>query len=542
MLYQYFETMSSRAKHSVTCAAKRLPALAALGLILAMLGCTQADFNNPLDPENPVGLLLGIDTVVKVPLVLRNTPNLMTQGQSVQLGIRLSQEVESERTLLIQSSNASITLNGQPSVSLTFQPENSTVEQQVTLRATFDAGSGGSNAEGVITALGTGLVGNSFAVQVQPFTQYVASALVINVPNTTSHMAVADFDQDGRPDIAVVTKLQNFLNIHRNTSTAPGSLSFAAAQQYTTRPSPISIAIANFDGNESDGTLDVGLWYDSPDDRLSTFLNTGSSGTVSMAAKTDFVAVGAVEVALLAADLNLDGKPEVITLDSSFLRLFRNNSSLGLISFASQVTAASGWNLIPRAAAAGDLDGDGKPDIVVLDRNAAEVFRNTSSGPTLSLATRQTFTVGTALVSAMGVDIADVDGDGKNDLIVSSGGTSSQDRVHIFRNTSSAGTIAFAQAVQVVVPDPGALVVSDLDGNGTPDLAVLEVFFGSLRIALNTSVPGLISFGTLRSFSTEPLPFAQPAQVLAADVDGDGRRDILVRGTNTIAVHRNTLP
>ncbi len=88
----------------------------------------------------------------------------------------------------------------------------------------------------------------------------------------------------------------------------------------------------------------------------------------------------------------------------------------------------------------GDIDGDGKPDLVVANftSNTVSVFRNTSTSGSIttgSFAAKVDFTTGTNPVS---IAIGDIDGDGKPDLVVTNNGSNS---VSVFRNTSTSGSI-----------------------------------------------------------------------------------------------------
>ena len=96
--------------------------------------------------------------------------------------------------------------------------------------------------------------------------------------------------------------------------------------------------------------------------------------------------------------------------------------------------------LSPASVAMGDLDGDGKPDLAVANEssNTVSVYRNTSSSGSIgsgSFAAKVDFITGS---SANSVAIGDVDGDGKPDLVVANYGSST---VSVLRNTATAGSI-----------------------------------------------------------------------------------------------------
>ncbi|MFM8834887.1 MAG: FG-GAP-like repeat-containing protein, partial [Cytophagales bacterium] len=116
---------------------------------------------------------------------------------------------------------------------------------------------------------------------------------------------------------------------------------------------------------------------------VSVFRNTGSSGTVSYATGVDF-ATGTNPNSVAIGDLDGDGKPDLAVANeiSRTLSVFHNTGSSGTVSFAAKVDFTTGAD--PRSVAIGDLDGDGKPDLAVanLSSNTVSVIRNSIDLPT----------------------------------------------------------------------------------------------------------------------------------------------------------------
>ena len=173
----------------------------------------------------------------------------------------------------------------------------------------------------------------------------------------------------------------------------------------------------------------------------------------------------------------------------------------------------------PQGVISTDLDGDGKPDIVIgnSSNTSISVFRNTSTPGNISLATQQIFSV---VSTSSWVNFVDLDGDGKKDVMV---GTNSGSQFSIFRNTSTVGTISFATRIDITAnSSPSFIAVGDLDADGKPDLAVPNYSSGNVSVFRNTSTSGTISFAT----KTDITVGSGPTSAVIYDNDGDAKNDI----------------
>ena len=243
------------------------------------------------------------------------------------------------------------------------------------------------------------------------------------------------------------------------------------------------------------------------------------------------------------SDIDGDGKPDMIILKSIFttnnyaFSVFRNTSTGGVSSFAPRVNFAqyldNGSGILCK-----DLDGDGKPDIAITfaisPTGYVAVFRNTSTPGNISFASRVDF----PMYYSPGPFCAnDIDGDGKPELIIPN--TNGGSFVSILKNNSSAGTISFSPRVDYNIPNSLASVaVNDLNDDGKPDIALNSSSgSGTIFVMKNTSSPGSISFA-----ATTDYPSAGAGGISCYDMDSDGKTDIISSSgsTNYISVLRNT--
>ncbi len=356
-------------------------------------------------------------------------------------------------------------------------------------------------------------------------------------------VVIGDFDGDGKPDMAVASSITNsFVSVYRNTSTT-GSIntgSFANKIDFSTGSSPYVLSMGDLDG---DGKPDLAI-ANTADATISVLRNTSTIGSISFAARVNFpTGTGPYSVAI--GDLDGDGKPDlaVANFSSNTVSIFRNNSTLGSISFSAKVDFTTGTN--PRSISIGDLDGDGKPDLAVanITSNNVSVFRNTSTRGSIdagSFAAKVDFTTG----DAVSVTIGDLDGDGKSDLVVANYISNS---ISLLRNTANSGSIGPSSFAAKVDFETGTLPylvsLGDFDGDGKPDLAVANSGSGFVSVYRNTATSGILNIASLAP-RVDLITIGGQRSVAIGDLDGDGRPDIAVPNynLNAASVLQNILP
>jgi hypothetical protein len=306
-------------------------------------------------------------------------------------------------------------------------------------------------------------------------------------------VTTGDVDGDGKLDIVVSFDGLNTMTILRNNST-PGTLSaasFDAPVVVTTGNRPESVKVCDIDG---DGRPDL-VFANAGSNTIGVLRNIGTAGTVttnSFAPEVDFTATG-TPYTIACVDLDGDGKPDVVTATDSgtAISVLRNTSTVGNITFASHVDFATGSR--PLFVTTADLDADGKQDILVANYGgrSVSVFRNISTAgsfTTNSLAAR--FDIATATGGSTQVpSVADMNGDGRPDLIVES---QSQDGVMIYPNIGTGALSAGSFGSAIILnagSNPIINAIADLDGDGKPDLIVANNFGSSISIFKNLNGP-----------------------------------------------------
>jgi hypothetical protein len=193
-------------------------------------------------------------------------------------------------------------------------------------------------------------------------------------------VAVGDLNHDGLDDLAIASS--GFLNPQAGLNKLviavnDGNGGFLAPEYYDIPGTPSAVALADLNG---DTYLDA-LVTDAAGDTLTIYLNRAAAGTILNTSWSDSLATGRGPVAVAAGDFNQDGAQDAVVVNNlagTVKTYFGRHDGTLTPSETYRVRDTDPAGAEPQAAAVGDFDHDGWPDLVVANRggDSVTVFRN----------------------------------------------------------------------------------------------------------------------------------------------------------------------
>ncbi len=171
-----------------------------------------------------------------------------------------------------------------------------------------------------------------------------------------------------------------------------------------------------------------------------------------------------------------------------------------------------------RSLAIADLNGDGRPDLVAADANGVSVLLDTGSGygaPT------------TYAVSAFELAVADLNGDGAPDVAFIGTGPSANASVGILFNQGAQGLAAPVYYYYATFSQAEAIAAADVTGDGRPDVVISESGFSMTGLAVFANTGGG-TFGAVQFTEHGIFPYYLPDSLAVGDFNGDGIADVVI--------------
>jgi len=360
------------------------------------------------------------------------------------------------------------------------------------------ANEGGDSSPGSISVL-HGQGDGTFVLLTQPDPSSPGDTVdVLEAGLGTRTVAIGNIDANPALDVLAVNSRSNTISIF----TGDGHGVFTPFGTIPTGAAPQDLVLIDLDGN---GKLDL-ITANSNDDSVAVQLGHGDA--TFGPPKT--YPVGTAPTRLSIGDLDGDGKPDIVAINS---RSGDVSVLLGAGGGLFQAARTYVADAEPQVVSLGDFNNDQKLDVVTATQGS-------DAGPTVAVVTNR----GQGVLHAVedvhagngpaAVVVADVDGDGLPDMLVSTDG----------------GEVAIIPARQGGFGAPTLLNVGgrtlglaavDLNGDARPDIVAVDNQYNQVAVMLSL---GGGRFASPALYSTAPSPGA----VTIGDYDGDGRPDIAV--------------
>ncbi|MBD3340003.1 MAG: T9SS type A sorting domain-containing protein [Candidatus Lokiarchaeota archaeon] len=346
----------------------------------------------------------------------------------------------------------------------------------------------------------------------------------------------SDYNDDGKIDLAIGCDDASGISILNNMSSTD-SVQFNSAKIIRVGEWPLFVSGEDFN---LDGYIDLITTDREGDNSISILRNKSQNNNFIF--NLDGSYIGGIWPNIVeTADLNNDAKPELLIGDEyrvSYGDTHRNiwiykNTSLSdsiIFDFADTLLIKKGSCI---SMATGDLNVDGKIDIISACDDNLLIFENNSFGNTIEF--EHILSLNPRYNSFNAVVAKDFDNDNMIDII--SGG----DHLHYFHNESNVDNISFShQETDERLSNITKIIAKDLDGDNKEDLLVLLLRNQyKSQFLRNTSTPGNMSFDEPTPIDYDPLPFNfyfVGLYAYIADLTNDGKPDIMLNHTNGQAV------
>lgn len=326
-----------------------------------------------------------------------------------------------------------------------------------------------------------------------------AQATVVGTP-LSLRPTLGDFDGDGNLDLVQFSNSDIGVYLGNGEGDFSDEI-YSASNVFMPYETAVSFDI---NGDNLDDLIAV-----SSDQGLAVFLSEGD-GTFGSAQTFNTFAGAIVGSFIDSADMNGDGRQDVVFRSGSFLTIMTNDGS-GAFSFAT--TLASNSSGIVELA---DFDGDGRIDVVTGDSGSTRLHRNLGNGG-FSVSTLSTIT------DVLDYSSGDVDGDGDIDLVGIDNVVGDYARIFI---NNGAGSFSLSSTAYLGTQTGDYEGISLIDLNDDRALDIVSNARGAAEISVLLG-RGNGSFEPVKTYSSGD-EFGDTRLVAAGDFNNDGAADLAV--------------
>ena len=338
------------------------------------------------------------------------------------------------------------------------------------------------------------------------------SALRLPIANTAGSGAIADFNNDGNPDL-VFTLTDATLSDNVIVRLGNGKGSFGTAKTAAAGTSPIASVTGDFNG---DGKLDLATASLSSN-TVSVLLGNGD-GTFGTAST---LKVGSKPNSLIAADFDGDGKLDLATANAD-----SGAGNLSLLlgkgdgTFSNRTLSDRSQGKEPFAVATGDFDGDGKLDLATVEGRSSTLTLLFGDGKG-NFGETKTFDLSGVLPVAL--TVGDFDGDGKLD-VATANQANTTDNVLVLLGNGSGG---FKKTTALTTNLVGSAIASkDLNGDGNLDIVTANRDASQVAVLTGNGKGG---FSKSSSFAVG----TSPNGLAIGDLNRDDKPDLVTANAGT---------